>query len=118
VRSAWRRSKNSHSRTCALYSVARRDVVRNGVVEYAKRGRRPRPDRNSRRVRCHGDAADEHVVLNNIAADEIAAIYAGLIADENAARVVLNDVLNYRRVLGRHQVDALAAILSLAGLKI
>ena len=110
-------SKNSHSRARSADPIARRGIVGNRVVGYAKRDCRSRSDRDGRRMRGHGDAAVVHIVLDDIAADEIAAIDAGLIGDENSAGVVLYGVSNYRGVLVRHQVDALAAVISFAGFK-
>lgn len=61
-------------------------------------------------VRRNRNPAIECVVANHVARDQVVVIRAGVIADENAAGVVLDQVVRHGRVMNAAQMDPLAAV--------
>src|ERR1700722_13891358 len=98
-------------------AVVVRFIVRDDIVHDAIR----ESGDGSGGIRCrmagHGDAAGIGVVMHIVAFDQVVGARSGFIGDEDAAGIVLNQVAHDRGVIGRHKVDAFAAVHLLIGCK-
>ena len=65
-------------------------------------------------MRREGDAAIVAVVGDLIPNDQIVAVRAGLVGQQDAAGIVIDDIVRHRRMMNRGQMDALTAVESLA----
>ena len=68
-------------------------------------------------MRGEGDSAIEWVVFDGVAGDEIVVGLAGVVADEDAAGVALDEVVGDGGEGDAHDVDAFAAVEVFAGFK-
>ena len=69
-------------------------------------------------MRGDGDPAIERIVLHDVRGDQVVVIGAGVVADQDAARVVMHEVVGHDGMMDAAQVDGFAAVEPLTGLEV
>ena len=68
-------------------------------------------------MRREGNAASFPVQLHDVSGEEVGVVGSSLIADQDAARIVIDKVAGDDGMIGGHEVDALAAVHAFVGLE-